>query len=89
MTVNNIIDGELSFEQSHELFGTAFTKGFPWEVLKVFSGPPTVLFSWRHWGHLEGKFQGLLLLKIPVCRLSSEIRQNSFLYRTPGPRGTG
>ena len=49
--------GQLSFEQSHELFGTAFTKGFPWEVLKVFSGPPTVLFSWRHWGHLDGKFQ--------------------------------
>ena len=25
--------------------------------MKVFSGPPNVVFTWRHWGHLEGSFQ--------------------------------
>jgi len=49
--------GELSFEESHDLFRGAFTDGFPWEVLKVLSGPPTVVFTWRHWGVLKGKFQ--------------------------------
>jgi len=49
--------GELSFEESHELFRGSFLDGFPWEVLKVLSGPPTVLFTWRHWGILNGRFQ--------------------------------
>jgi len=49
--------GELSFDESHSLFRGAFSLGFPWEVLKVFSGPPNVVFTWRHWGQLEGAFQ--------------------------------
>ena len=40
------------------MFRGAFTSGFPWEVLKVLSGPPHVFFTWRHWGTLEGEFQG-------------------------------
>ena len=70
-----LLVGELSFDDSHDLFRGAFTLGFPWEVLKVvadfiisiiitmntmmkvFSGPPNVVFTWRHWGHLEGSFQ--------------------------------
>jgi len=52
-----LLVGELSFDDSHALFRGAFTLGFPWEVLKVFSGPPNVVFTWRHWGHLEGSFQ--------------------------------
>ena len=47
----------LNFEESHELFRGAFLDGFPWEVLKVLSGPPNVLFTWRHWGVHNGKFQ--------------------------------
>ena len=39
------------------MFRGAFTDGFPWEVLKVLSGPPIVVFTWRHWGVLKGKFQ--------------------------------
>ena len=26
-------------------------------TFKVFSGPPNVVFTWRHWGQLEGTFQ--------------------------------
>ena len=45
------------FEESHDLFRGAFTEGFPWEVLKVLSGPPNVIFTWRHWGNFVGKYQ--------------------------------
>jgi len=47
-----------SFESSHSLFGNAFTEGFPWEVLEVFSGPPEVAFTWRHWASFTGEFRG-------------------------------
>ena len=41
-----------SFEQSNSFFQTKFKTGFAWEVVKVFSGPPKVVFSWRHWAHM-------------------------------------
>ena len=47
-----------TFESSHQKFGQAFLGGFPWEVLKVFSGPPKVAFSWRHWATFEGSYEG-------------------------------
>lgn len=47
-----------SFESSHETFHTALPGGFFWEVLEVFSGPPTIAFSWRHWGKFEGEYHG-------------------------------
>lgn len=46
-----------TWEQSHDKFHTAFA-AFPWEVLEVFSGPPKVGFSWRHWGHFTGTYEG-------------------------------
>lgn len=48
---------EESFESSAKLFHTTFPKGFPWEVLEVYSGPPTVTFKWRHWGHFKGAYK--------------------------------
>ena len=55
-----ILDGiKDDFEASHSLFRDAFKSGFPWEVLKVLSGPPgPVIFTWRHWAHFNGVFQG-------------------------------
>ncbi len=47
------------FEKSHDLFRGALVNGFPWEVLKVFSGPPNVVFTWRHWGEFTGQYCGL------------------------------
>ena len=46
------------FEKSHDLFRNAFCDGFPWEVLKVLSGPPNVMCTWRHWGKFPGTFRG-------------------------------
>lgn len=47
-----------TFGSSHEVFKTTFPGGFAWEVLEVYSGPPTVAFKWRHWGVMEGPFKG-------------------------------
>jgi len=35
------------FEASHAAFASAFPDGFPWEVLRVLSPPPKLLFTWR------------------------------------------
>lgn len=45
-----------SFETAQKIFRTAFPMGFAWECLEVFSGPPTVVFKWRHFGKYTGVF---------------------------------
>jgi hypothetical protein len=47
-----------TFDSSHKLFRTAFPNGFPWEVIDVFSAPPLVSFSWRHWADFSGSYKG-------------------------------
>jgi hypothetical protein len=32
-------------------------EGFPWEVLEVYSSPPFVCFSWRHWAYFNGIYK--------------------------------
>ncbi|XP_020224965.1 pathogen-related protein [Cajanus cajan] len=49
---------EESFESSHEAFRSAFPRGFAWEVIKVYTGPPEIAFKFRHWGFFEGPFKG-------------------------------
>eukprot|EP00088_Acartia_fossae_P023296 TRINITY_DN24345_c0_g1_i1.p1 TRINITY_DN24345_c0_g1~~TRINITY_DN24345_c0_g1_i1.p1 ORF type:complete len:269 (-),score=22.49 TRINITY_DN24345_c0_g1_i1:170-976(-) len=44
------------FETSHKSFNAAFPDGFPWELLKVLSGPPVVVFTWRHWANFSGTY---------------------------------
>ncbi|PUZ54923.1 hypothetical protein GQ55_5G170900 [Panicum hallii var. hallii] len=47
-----------TFASSHDLFRAAFPRGFAWEVLRVYSGPPVIAFKFRHWGHMEGPYKG-------------------------------
>ncbi|CAO2166286.1 unnamed protein product [Urochloa humidicola] len=47
-----------TFQSSHDLFRATFPRGFAWEVLKVYSGPPVIAFKFRHWGHKEGPYKG-------------------------------
>ncbi|XP_061345085.1 pathogen-related protein-like [Gastrolobium bilobum] len=49
---------EETFESSHDAFRSAFPRGFAWEVIKVFTGPPEIAFKFRHWGIFEGPFKG-------------------------------
>jgi hypothetical protein len=46
------------FEVSHKTFKRMMPT-FAWEVLEVYSGPPTVAFKWRHWGVMKGDYVGL------------------------------
>ncbi|KAK7336043.1 hypothetical protein VNO80_28263 [Phaseolus coccineus] len=48
---------EETFESSHEVFRSAFPRGFAWEVIKVYSGPPEIAFKFRHWGFFEGPYK--------------------------------
>lgn len=43
-----------TFHTSHNLFRGAFLSGFPWEVIEVFSPPPKITFTWRHWATFNG-----------------------------------
>lgn len=47
-----------SFEDSHHTFHQALPGGFFWEVLEVLSPPPSIAFTWRHWGRFEGEYAG-------------------------------
>lgn len=47
-----------TFESSHQLFREAFPDGFAWELLEVFTGPPKIDFSWRHWANFTGEYNG-------------------------------
>ncbi|KAE8124691.1 hypothetical protein FH972_019556 [Carpinus fangiana] len=49
---------EESFESSHEAFRSVFPRGFAWEVLAVYTGPPEIVFKFRHWGFSQGPFKG-------------------------------
>ncbi|CAA2953443.1 Hypothetical predicted protein [Olea europaea subsp. europaea] len=49
---------EESFESSHDAFRVALPRGFAWEVISVYSGPPVIAFKFRHWGYFEGPFKG-------------------------------
>ncbi|XP_006358936.1 pathogen-related protein [Solanum tuberosum] len=47
-----------TFESSHNAFRSAFPRGFAWEVINVYTGPPVVTYKFRHWGFFEGPFKG-------------------------------
>lgn len=46
------------FESGAASFMNAFKTGFVWEVIEAYSGPPRVIFKWRHWGTHQGEFKG-------------------------------
>ncbi|XP_020268601.1 pathogen-related protein isoform X2 [Asparagus officinalis] len=47
-----------TFETSHEVFHTAFPRGFAWEVLRAYTRLPEIVFKFRHWGYMEGPYKG-------------------------------
>ncbi|WEW60444.1 hypothetical protein PRK78_005930 [Emydomyces testavorans] len=49
---------QLDFATSHKAFKRMMPT-FAWEVLEVYSGPPTVTFKWRHWGQMAKDYVGL------------------------------
>ncbi|KAL0403813.1 UNVERIFIED_CONTAM: Pathogen-related protein [Sesamum radiatum] len=47
-----------TYESSQTAFKTVFPRGFALEILQVYSGPPVIAYKFRHWGYMEGPFQG-------------------------------
>ncbi|KAJ5911064.1 uncharacterized protein N7473_000367 [Penicillium subrubescens] len=45
------------FETSHKAFKRMMPT-FAWEVKEVYSGPPVVIFKWRHWGYMVNDYIG-------------------------------
>ena len=57
-TPNQYYDSTHSdFEKSHKTFRDMMPV-FAWEVLEVYSPPPTVAFKWRHWGEMKQDYVG-------------------------------
>lgn len=55
---NEYYDPErMNLEKSHKTFKRMMPT-FAWEVLEVYSGPPTVAFKWRHWGVMKEDYVG-------------------------------
>lgn len=81
---------DISWSESHELFKDAFAV-FPWEVLKVFSPPPLVAFSWRHWADFTGTYRGnkgkgelIDLIGFGTARVSTDLKlQDVVIYYKP------
>ncbi|XP_074312485.1 pathogen-related protein-like [Silene latifolia] len=45
-------------ESSHQLFTTTFPRGFALEIIQAYSGPPLMVYKFRHWAYMEGPFKG-------------------------------
>eukprot|EP00930_Biecheleria_cincta_P050328 TRINITY_DN3548_c0_g1_i3.p1 TRINITY_DN3548_c0_g1~~TRINITY_DN3548_c0_g1_i3.p1 ORF type:complete len:243 (-),score=61.70 TRINITY_DN3548_c0_g1_i3:283-972(-) len=88
--------GKVSFEDSNKNFSSTFPEGFAWEVLEVYSGPPTVTFKWRHFGKMSGTFtdktgkehkgNGEMLNLIGMCiaKVNEELKIESLdIYYSP------
>ncbi|RTE68355.1 hypothetical protein BHE90_017267 [Fusarium euwallaceae] len=45
----------MDFSASHKTFKRMMPT-FAWEVLEVYSGPPKVVFKWRHWGTFQNDY---------------------------------
>lgn len=54
---NKYFGGDIAFDESHKMFRDMMPN-FAWEVLEVYSGPPTVVCKWRHWGWMRGDYVG-------------------------------
>ncbi|XP_020271045.1 pathogen-related protein-like [Asparagus officinalis] len=53
-------------ESAHKIFIFVFPCGFAFEILHVYSGPPTIVYKFGHWAFMEGPFKGLS----PIGRLN-------------------
>jgi hypothetical protein len=63
------------FNSSHKTFKRMMPT-FAWEVLEVYTGPPTLAFKWRHWGEMRNDYVGfnkyVMLRPLQISRLTSD-----------------
>ncbi|KAJ3703966.1 hypothetical protein LUZ61_007671 [Rhynchospora tenuis] len=81
-----------TFESSHDVFRSAFPRGFAWEVMAVYSGPPVITFKFRHWGYMEGPFKGhaptgevVEMFGVAIVKVDEKLRAEDIeIYYDPG-----
>ena len=73
-----------TFESSYNLFHTAFPNGFHWELIEALSGPPNVVFKWRHWGTFSGPYKGhqptgetIEVVGLSIARVTEDLKIKS------------
>ncbi|KAI3930480.1 hypothetical protein MKW98_022129 [Papaver atlanticum] len=49
---------EETISSANKIFATTFPRGFALEIMQVYSGPPVIVYKFRHWGFMEGPFKG-------------------------------
>ncbi|KAI4357171.1 hypothetical protein L6164_001137 [Bauhinia variegata] len=49
---------EETTESSLKIFNSVFNRGFALEILQVYSGPPVIVYKFRHWGYMESPYKG-------------------------------
>ncbi|KAF5176828.1 Pathogen-related protein [Thalictrum thalictroides] len=47
-----------TLQEAQNIFLNAFPRGFALEILEVYSGPPKIVYKFRHWAYMDGPFQG-------------------------------
>ncbi|KAE9585135.1 hypothetical protein Lal_00018221 [Lupinus albus] len=88
---------EETFESSHDAFRAALPRGFAWEVITVYSGPPVITYKFRHWGYFEGPFKGhaptgemVEFYGIAVMKVDESMRAEDVeIYYDPGELFSG
>ncbi|KAK7244163.1 hypothetical protein RIF29_38981 [Crotalaria pallida] len=88
---------EETYESSHDAFRSAFPRGFAWEVISVYSGPPVITYKFRHWGYFEGPFKGhaptgdmVEFYGIGVMKVDESMRAEDVeIYYDPGEMFSG
>jgi len=87
---------DTTFEASNKNFGASFPEGFAWEVLEVYSGPPSVAFKWRHFGRMSGTYtdksgkqhkgngEMMNLIGLCIAKVNAELKIESLdIYYNP------
>lgn len=46
-----------TYESSQSAFKKIFSRGFAFEILQVYSGPPVIAYKFRHWGYMDAAFK--------------------------------
>ncbi|KAL8515202.1 hypothetical protein ACS0TY_014060 [Phlomoides rotata] len=46
-----------TYDSSQTAFKQVFSRGFAFEILQVYSGPPVIAYRFRHWGYMDGSFK--------------------------------
>ncbi|KAI6690334.1 hypothetical protein NL676_027162 [Syzygium grande] len=62
-----------SFESSHDAFRPALPRGFAWEVVSVYSGPPVITYKFRHWRYLRFLSKSMLPLERWLSSMALEL----------------